>query len=271
MFWKKTGLVSIILAALAIVGYAQTQKPRSTNLQGGASGYLGVGLWAVQDLTPDNMKSLGLKDRAGVLVTSVNEGQPGAKAGIHQYDVILEFDGQKIDSSEQLLNSIVGKAPGTKVNLTISRNGTKLTFAPILGTRPSDLPVMRGMAEPGARPADIAQLMAAAVGALPAPQVGFQGLDLEAQLAEFFGVREGVLVTQVYEKTPAERAGLKAGDVVVKVNNMPVANSREISGIVRQAGKKPISFTVVRNKREVTLNLELASNRSDQSDRGDIN
>jgi S1-C subfamily serine protease len=94
-----------------------------------------------------------------------------------------------------------------------------------------------------------------------APRVGFTGEGLGSQLAGYFGVQEGVLVQTVYEKTPAERAGLKAGDVVIKVNGMPVANPHEISGIVRQA-KKAVVFTVVRNKKEITLNLEIALTHS---------
>ena len=105
-------------------------------------------------------------------------------------------------------------------------------------------------------------MMAAAMAASATPKAGFDGRDLEPQLAAFFGVQEGVLVTQVYEKSPADRAGLKAGDVVIKVNGMPVANSREITGVMRQANKKIIGFTVFRNKKEMTLNLEIAWNRS---------
>jgi S1-C subfamily serine protease len=92
-----------------------------------------------------------------------------------------------------------------------------------------------------------------------APRVGFEGEELNPQLAEFFGVKEGVLVRGVTPKTPAERAGLKAGDVVVKVNGTPVTNPREISGLVlRSSGKKAVVFTVVRNKKEITLNVEVA-------------
>ena len=93
-------------------------------------------------------------------------------------------------------------------------------------------------------------------------RVGFEGEALNAQLAEYFGVKEGVLVRSVTAKSPAEKAGLKAGDVVVKVNGTPVTSPREISGLVRAAGKgKTVSFTVVRNKREMSLNVEVAGDR----------
>jgi serine protease Do len=97
--------------------------------------------------------------------------------------------------------------------------------------------------------------------------VGFEGEALNAQLAEFFGVREGVLVRSVNPKTPAERAGLKAGDVVVKVNGTPVTTPREITGLVRSSRRKAISFTVVRDKKEISLNVEIAEDRSAPTER----
>ena len=73
MFWKKTGLISIVLAALAIAGYAQTSRPRahSTNLQGGSQGYLGAGVMVLDD---SDVKALRLKDNTGVKVTRVTRG-----------------------------------------------------------------------------------------------------------------------------------------------------------------------------------------------------
>jgi serine protease Do len=272
MAWKRAGLVSIVLAALAIVGYGQTStKPRtrSANMQGAPSGYLGV---AVGDLTVERMRALNLKDNAGVLVTVVTGGQAAERAGIHINDVILEINGQKVDSSERFMGSIIGKAPGTKVSLTVARNGVKQNMVATLGTRPPDLPVNAvplGVAEPGPFSPEELQLMIAAQNAVEAPKVGFDGLPLGQQLAEYFGVREGVLVVGVTANTSAEKAGLKAGDVVTKVNGMPVANPREITGIVRQM--KKVIFTVVRNKKEITLNFEIAWNRSDSSERELVN
>ena len=99
------------------------------------------------------------------------------------------------------------------------------------------------------------------------PAVGFLGEALNPQLAEFFGVKQGVLVHSVNPNTPAERAGLKAGDVVVKVNGTPVTTPREITGLVRSSRKKAISFTVIRNKKEMSLNVEIAEDRSASAER----
>jgi serine protease Do len=271
MVWEKAGLACIVLAALSIVGYAQTTKPRahSANLQGTSSGYLGV---AVGELTAERMKALSLKDNEGVLVTMVTGGEAAARAGIHINDVILEINGQKVASDAEFANSIIGKTPGTKINLTIWRSGTRQNMVATLGLRPPDLPLTTSGAIPigPMSPGDMAA-MAAAMGAVDAPRVGFDGVELMPQLAEFFGVMGGVLVESVSARTPAEKAGLKAGDIVTKVNGMPVSNSREIAIVVRQANKKIVVFTVIRNKKEVTLNIELAWNRPDRSDRDTAN
>jgi serine protease Do len=257
MLGKKAGLICVVLAALAIVGYGQTsgrQRSHSANVQtSSASGYLGVG---VQDL-PGN---------SGVEVETVTEGTPAQKAGIRLKDVILEFDGQKIESGDQFTAAIVSKLPGTKVSLTVSRNGVKLpNIVATLGVRPGDLPLNGtpvGIMIPGIPLGQMSPEDLQAMFAAEAPRVGFEGESLTPQLAGFFGVHEGVLVRSVTERTPADKAGLKAGDVVTKVNGMPVASPREISGIVRQA-KKVVVFTVVRNKKEVTLNVEIACSPMD--------
>lgn len=260
MFWKKAGLVCIVAAALGIVSYAQTTRPRarSSNLQG-SSGYLGVG---VRDVTPDIAKALGLKNVEGVLVSWVN-GEPAARAGIHENDVILEFNGQKVKSESDFTETIVGKAPGTKVNLTILRGDTKQNMVAVLGSRPLGLPLTVPALPPGTENLSPDEMRAAiaAANAVAAPRLGFDVTEMRPQLAAFFGVHQGLLVESVDAGTPADKAGLKAGDVVTKVNGIPVTTAREVIGIVRQAGSKNVSFTVVRNKKVMTLSMELAWNR----------
>ncbi len=260
MFWKKAGLVCIVAGAVGIVSYAQTTRPRarSSNLQG-SSGYLGVG---VRDVTPDIAKALGLKTVEGVLVSWVN-GEPAARAGIHENDVILEFNGQKVNSESDFTETIVGKAPGTKVNLTILRGDTKQNVIAVLGARPLGLPLTVPAMPPGMENLTPGEMRAAiaAANAVAAPRWGFDVTEMKSQLAAFFGVHQGLLVESVDAGTPADKAGLKAGDVITKVNGIPVTTAREVIGIVRQAGDKNVSFTVVRNKKVMTLSMELAWNR----------
>jgi serine protease Do len=268
MFWKKTGPVCIIAAVLAIVAYGQTTRPRarSANLQGN-SGYLGVGVW---DVTPEIAKTFGLKDASGLLVTAV-DGE-AVRAGIHVHDVIVEFNGQKVTNGDDFTNSIIGKAPGTKINLIILRGNTKQNLTATLGNRPPGLPihpsVPLGIAD-RLSPEDM-QMAIAAANAVPTPRLGFYVVEMMPQLSAFFGAQEGLLVESVTPGTPAEKSGLKAGDVITKVNGIPVSTEREIVGIVRQTGSKVVSFTVFRNKKQLTLSLEVAWNR-DSFNRDEVN
>jgi len=252
MCWKKTGLFAIILAAFAIVAYAQSSNPQrahSTNLQM-APGYLGVG---VQDLSPERIKSLNLKVNAGVEVKTVIPESPAATLGIRVGDIILEVNGQKVEGTEQFAASIGSKSPGTKITLTIWRDGVKQNIAATLGHQV--MPQLPFASMMPISPEDLQALFAG-----DAWKLGFEGESLTPQLATFFGAAqgEGVLVRTVLEKSPADKAGLKAGDVVIKVNGMPVSRSGEIVGIVRLA--KKATFTVIRNKKEITLNVEIARN-----------
>jgi S1-C subfamily serine protease len=257
MFRKKAGLVCIVAAALGSMAYAQTKpRARSSNLQG-ASGYLGVGL---RDVTPAVAKAHGLKTVEGVLVSWVN-GEPAARAGIHENDVILEFNGRKVNSESEFTDTILAKAPGTKVNLTILRGDTKQNIVAVLGARPLGLPLMVPAPPDGApermTPDDMRAAIAAA-NAVAAPRLGFEVTEMKPQLAAFFGARQGLLVESVDAGTAADKAGLKAGDVVTKVNGIPVTTAREVVGIVRQAGSKNIAFAVVRDKKAISLTMEIA-------------
>ena len=249
------------------------KRAQSTTLRGEASrGYLGVG---VAELTDDRVKALKLKDDRGLEVKRIDENSPAAKAGLKENDVILEVNGKPVEGNAQFRFLIAEMAPGTKVNLRIWRNGAKQTMSATLDSRPVDLFILGGPNFPdGALPPmpPMPPTPSSEGNPFPAiptdsPTVGFLGEALNPQLASFFGVKQGVLVHSVNPNTPAERAGLKAGDVVVKVNGTPVTTPREITGLVRVSRKKAISFTVVRDKKEISLNVEIAEGRSDPAER----
>jgi serine protease Do len=267
----------LMAAAAAIPAvFAQSttqQRVQSTTLRGIVSrGYLGVG---VVELTDDRVKTLKLKDNQGLEVKLVDQNSPAAKAGLKENDVILEVNGKSVEGNAQFQNLIGEMPPGTKVSLTIWRNGAKQTVSATLDSRPVNFFIFGGPDFPDGVLPPMPPMPAVPFNsgnpfpAIPAdsPIVGFEGEALNPQLAEFFGVKEGVLVRSVYPKTPAERAGLKAGDVVVKVNGAPVTTTREITGMVRSSRRKAMSFTVVRNKKEMSLNVEIAEGRSASAER----
>jgi serine protease Do len=261
-------LLIVTLCLTAATAFAQSsERAHSTTFHQIANrGYLGVG---VVELTDDRVKALNLKDNQGLEVKLIDQNSPAAKAGIKVNDVILEVNNNAIEDNPQFQNLIGGMAPGAKVTLTIWRNGARQTLTATLDARPGSLflfgPNMPAMPVPAMPP-----VPPNGVNILPipsdAPVVGFEGEALGPQLAAYFGVKEGVLVRSVSSNTPASHAGLKAGDVVTKVNATPVTSPREIIALVRMSGRKSVTFTVVRNKKEMTLNIEIAEADTDRTD-----
>ena len=85
-----------------------------------------------------------------------------------------------------------------------------------------------------------------------------ESLGPEEQLAEFFGVKDGVLVKSVNKDSAAEKAGIKAGDVIVKVDDTKVTTSREITSALRAPrSKKTVTVTVVRAKKEMPMTVTI--------------
>jgi len=273
--WQRAALALALVGGVSPSGgLAQAQqRAHSASARGGevSRGYLGVG---VLELTDDRVKALHLKDNHGVEVIHITDNSPAAKAGIKPNDVILEVNGKPIEDSQQFQIFIEETAPGTKVGLTLWRNGAKQAVSATLDPRPSNFALMmppNGPDVPMPPMPDVPFNGPNQFQPIPdnSPLVGFFGEAVNGQLADYFGVKQGqgVLVRSVNPSTPAERAGLKAGDVVVKVNGTPVMSPHEITGVVRTSGKKAFTFTVVRNKKEMTLTVEIAEGHPEPSDR----
>jgi serine protease Do len=236
-FWRQAAVACLLVTGISTApALAQTSAPQrghSASAKGEAArGYLGVG---VVELTDDRVKALHLKDDQGLEIIHLEENSPAAKAGVKLNDVILEFNGKAIEDIHSFQMSIGELSPGTKVNLTLWRNGAKQNVAATLATRPENFFALGGPDLPEAPMPPMPPVPLNGGNGFPtmpgdSPMVGFEGEPLSAQLAQYFGVKDGVLVRSVGQRTPAERAGLKAGDVVIKVNGTPVMSPREISG-----------------------------------------
>ncbi len=217
--------------------------------------YLGVG---VAELTQDRVKALSLKEERGVEVTRVADDSPAAKAGLKTGDVVLEYNGQRVEGAEQFMRLVRETPAGREIKLSISRAGASQLVS--VRTEPRKTTVV-GRAEtieipridlPSIRIPDIAR----ANMSWRSTVLGIDAESLDSQLAEFFGVREGVLVRSVMKGSAAERAGLKAGDVIVRVDDTKVATPREVTAAVR-ASKSPKSVAIVamREKREMSFSV----------------
>lgn len=271
-------LVSGICTAGLLVGVlaaAPGETPRAHSASSGivvsrGTSYLGV---AVVEIVADRAKELHLKEERGVEVTCVDEGSPAAKAGLKPGDVVLEYNGERVEGGEQFIRLVRETPPGHSAKLLIWRNGGNQTLSatiaqrqPIMAYLPNDNPLAMSpppMPEIPTMPSIRMPDIPGPLFSWRSPMLGIESESLNPQLAEFFGVKEGVLVRMVVANSVAEKAGFKAGDVIIKVDGEKVNTSKEISGILQSArAKKNLPITVVRHQKEVILNVTLEENSS---------
>jgi serine protease Do len=272
---------SLGIALVAVAGFVsssafaqQVAVPREHSAQGyvvqkASGGYLGIG---GLDISPERAKALNLKEERGVEVSSLAEEGPAAKAGLKQGDVVLEFNGQPVQGTAQFQRLVRETPVGRQVKITVWRGGAAQTLTATVGENKQTT-----MIAPGDGSWNFSMPNMPAMPTMPNieiprfnmssqnPMLGIVGESLgqEDQLAEFFGVPEGVLVRSVKKGSAAEKAGIKAGDVITKVDDSKVTSSSEITRVLRGLkSKKTFGVTVMRNKKEMPLTVTLESTGS---------
>ncbi len=267
-------------AAFAVPGSGSGHASSSSSKL--TPGYLGID---IRDVTDDQLKPLKLKETRGAEIIDVDHDGPACKAGIQLYDVILQMNGQAIDTQAQLRRMLREVPAGRVVSFVISRNGQQQTIsvqmadrqqvereaweqryrvpAPDASFGSGDMLVgngfLRSDAASVAAPAEGPKGHRDFLGMTMILSSSFTGAKLEVmgpQLAEYFGaVGAGLLVRSVDMGSPADQAGMKAGDVVVRVNQIPVASGSDWSRTIRENRGRPVSVVVLRDKHEHTLTL----------------
>lgn len=262
-------MIRVIASAVLVAGLispacpAQPEEqfnnaPEAFAFSDNGRSYLGVD---IQDITADRVSALKLKEERGVEVTMVDQDAPAGKAGLKEHDVILEFNGMQVESEEQLRRLIRETPPGRTVTLGISRDGNPLKISVQLADR--------GKSQAEAMPKVFAMPHVQEIPKIEipgyafqvqtySPTLGVQTESLSQQLAAYFGVKEGVLVRSVEKGSAAEKAGLKAGDVIVRADNEKLTDRSDLARILRnhrEGGK--LSLGIVRDKHEQTVNVDL--------------
>jgi serine protease Do len=243
--------------------------------QPAARPYLGIG---VRDIDAESARKLNLNEVRGVEVTSIAENSPAAKAGFKQGDIILEYNGQRVEGGEQLSRMVHETPAGRQVRIGVWRGGSMHTLTPTVESRvppgipytgpwsmtgPNGEPLQRmpqfprGQMAPRQMPDFFPGFPMVPSGS---PTLGILGeaLGQEKQLADYFGVQEGVLVKAVNHDSAAEKAGIKAGDVIVRIEDTKVTSSRDITMALRSVrDKKTVTVVVVRNRKEMPITVTL--------------
>jgi serine protease Do len=241
-----------------------------------SQGYLGID---VRDVSEDQVAVLKLKEARGAEVTNLDHDGPACKAGLQIHDVILQINGQVVGSEEQLRRLLRDIPVGRSVSFLFSREGATQTLTLTTADRrvveeqawgqhysvpaPGASGVVRGntFLESGAgnvtTPKGHKDLLGTPTVILSS---SFTGAKLEVmgpQLAEYFGATDGagLLVRSVDWNSPAEEAGLRAGDVVVRINSISVSSGTDWTKTVHDNKGRPVPVVVLRDRHEETLTL----------------
>jgi len=229
--------------------------------ESGTSSYLGVD---ISDVTSERLSALKLKEEKGVEVTMVDQDAPAGKAGIKEHDVIMTMNGTSIESGAQLRRMIHEMPPGRVVTFGLSRDGQPMTVKVQLGDKHQEFSMGHNMKDfhvqiPEIHIPDIDIPSINMVVVTSSARSGLTVENISPQLGEFFGVKNGngVLVRSVEKGSRAEKAGFRAGDVIVKVNDQPVHDTGDFSHAVRSRNGAAVNVWVIRDKKEQNLNLAL--------------
>jgi serine protease Do len=185
-------------------------------------GYLGVALQP--EITADLAKEFKLPDQSGAMVAEVMQDTPAAEAGLKEGDVIIEFNGKKVEDRRHLRLMAAQTAPGTKSTVKYIRDAKTKTLSLTLGELPTNQAGLRPGGEPEPQNLDALD--------------GVEVADLDGRARRQFGIPNnvrGALVMNVDEECNAAEAGLQAGDVVVEVNREPVRDAETAIDLTTKA------------------------------------
>ena len=211
------------------------------------------------EVTPEKAQELKLSAVAGAIVTSVKEGSAAAKAGLQNGDVIVAFDGAPVRSSAELRRLVRETPAGRSVAIKVMRNGQTHILNATMDA-PADSHFSINMPDVHIPSMDFPEFQ---FPFFPSrTSLGISGDDLTVQLAQYFGVKQGkgVLVREVIVGSAAEKAGLKAGDVVVQVGENKVGGVEELRAQLNDHSTgetRKVKLTIVRDRHEQTVDVEL--------------
>lgn len=238
---------------------AQADSSSLVSLFNGGGNYLGI---SVQEVTRENMGRYNLREPRGLVITSVADNSPAKRAGLKTGDLILRFDGEQVTTFRKLQRLISEAAPEQTVRLAISRNGAEQEVSVTVGRRQSSFQDLV-RAYPAQQSAEAARALErlqrdrGTIGFQFGRRIGINSTQLTKQLADYFGVTggRGLLVTAVAENSPAARAGLKAGDVIIEADGEKVESSGDLSRAINRKTDGAVTLRIVRDRNSMTVSV----------------
>jgi serine protease Do len=184
-------------------------------------GYLGV---AINNLNPGDAEAFGLENSNGALVESVAEGHAAEKAGVRHGDVVVSVDGEPIEDTRELIDTISAMPPGTEVVLGLMRNGKPKSITVVLEER-DDESLSAEPAEGSGEEGDVFERVGVSVSALD-PMVR-QNFRIEEDI-------QGVVVTRVTPLSPAGEEGMTPGLVITEANGEPITSPTDLRAVIEE-------------------------------------
>jgi len=259
----------------------------------GPSSFLGV---YPADVNDDKAKELGMAETYGALLNEIVKESPAEKAGLQKNDVIISWNGTRVESAAALRRMIIETPSGRDVRIGYVRAGARQEMNAKIGTRPSPVEgMMEGMkefkfdveqfkdqfklnAEQFKLDAEQFKLNAEQFKTEMAPNIerfiflsagdmrtGMTLQSMTPQLSKYFGLGEngGALIGAVHEGSSAAEAGLQAGDVVIAIDGEKVGSPIDAHKIIGQKGEGSVEVRVLRDKQERTFTVKLTGKPMD--------
>ena len=240
--------------------------------------YLGV---ETEEVTKDNFSKYGLREVRGVAIEKVIEGSPAEKAGLQNGDVIVRLNNEEITSVRKLTRLLGEIAPDHQATLTVVRGGAEREVTATVGKRPTpkfdegafNMTFPRGERVPFPPSSEFPTLPRREglprVDALPpgspdqpfvwrtgsGRRIGISVTALTKQLSEHFGVTNGVMINEVRADSPAAKAGLKAGDIIVEVEGKEVKGDFDLIRAINDKKEGDVTLTFIRDRNRQTISV----------------
>jgi len=208
-----------------------------------------------------------------VEIVNIEDESPAELANLEKGDIILEFDGIKITSTDMLADEIRRRKPGDNVSMKIEREGKTKDIKVKLGVY-SEKNILREfeLKFPRLFPPKLTKPIEPRVRISPKPEifrwnwtsrnyVGVYIEELNKELSEYFGLKgsKGLLVSKVSKDSPAEKAGLKVGDVIFRADGKEVETLSELSRLIQKKDKgDSIKIEFLRDKKKKVIEVEIA-------------
>ena len=246
-------------AVMAAVRPAEAQEPTVVVRSFGSSASIGV---SIRDVTGEDAVKAKMAQPAGVYVESVREGSPASKAGLQAGDIVVDFDGERVRSASHFTRLVQESVPSRQVAAVVLR-GTSRQTVNVVPDASGGLNLLSGDAR--VRLQNLGKQVerdltfnfdADRAGRLLSINGGTLGVTLSPlsdQLAGYFGVKEGVLVSSVASNSAAASAGVRAGDVITAINGQSVSSSADVTRALRGDTDGAVDITVMRDKKSMSL------------------